>query len=116
MNQVAMNNVYEWMLERETPDIKIKSPKVKALIFCKESVEKIGCTWEEVKSKDRKRRLSDARKCVTKYLIANGWTTEAAGEQMNRHYSTVVYQKQKCKTLLEYDADFRHTWAEFSRV
>ena len=111
-----MNNLYDWMLEKETPAIQINSPKVKALLYCKKSVEKIGCTWEEVKSKNRKRRISDARKCVTKYLIAHGYTTEAAGAQMNRHYTSVVYQKQKCKTLLEFDADFRHTWNEFSRL
>tara|TARA_R110002073_G_scaffold93515_4_gene218319 strand:+ start:2267 stop:2617 length:351 start_codon:yes stop_codon:yes gene_type:complete len=116
MNQAAMNNLPDWMLEKETPAIQIKSPKVKALIFCKESVEKIGCTWDEVISKDRKRRIVDARKCVSKHLIAHGWTTEAAGAQMNRHYSTVVYHKQKFKTLHEYDAGFRHTWSEFSRL
>jgi Fe-S cluster assembly iron-binding protein IscA len=42
-----MNNLIDWVLEKETPEIQIKSPKVKALMYCKESVEKIGFTWEE---------------------------------------------------------------------
>lgn len=104
------------MLEKETPAIQIKSPKVQALLFCKESVEKIGYTWEQVISKDRKRGLVDARRCVSKYLLIHGWTTEATGAQMNQHYTTIVYHKQKCSALLEYDAEFRHTWSEFSRL
>jgi len=111
-----MNSLYEWMLEKETPAIQIKSPKVKALLYCKESVEKIGFTWEQVISKDRKAGLVDARRCVSRHLLTHGWTTMSAGEELNLHYSTIVYHKQKFKTLHEYDAHFRHTWNEFSRL
>ena len=111
-----MNNLYDWMLEKETPAIQIKSPKVKALIFCKEAVEKIGFTWEQVISKDRKAGLVDARRCVAKHLLQHGYTTMTVGKELNCDHSTVVYHKQKFKTLHEYDANFRHTWSEFSRI
>ena len=111
-----MNNLYEWMLEKETPTIQIKSPKVKALIYCKKSVEKIGYTWEQVISKDRKAGLVDARRCVSRHLLLHGYTTMKVGKELNCDHSTIVYHKQKFKTLHEYDANFRHTWEEFSRL
>lgn len=104
------------MTEAQEPPVKFKSPKAKALIFCKESVEKIGFTWEQVISKDRKAGLVDARRCITKHLINNGWTTEATGAQMNLHYTTIVYHKKKFNALHEVDGAFRETWQEFSRV
>ena len=110
-----MNNLIDWVLEKETPEIQIKSPKVKALMYCKESVEKIGFTWEEVMSKNRKPGLVDARRCVSRHLLLHGFTTVSVGEELNLDHSTIVYHKKKFKTLHEYDASFRHTWAEFSR-
>jgi len=104
------------MTEGEVPAIRIKSPKVKALLYCKKSVGKIGYTWEQVISKDRKPGLVDARRCVSKHLHTHGWTTVSIGEQLNLHYSSIVYHKQKFNTLLEYDAGFRHTWQEFSQL
>ena len=111
-----MNNLIDWVLENETPTIQIKSPKVKALMYCKESVEKIGFTWEEVMSKNRKPGLVDARRCVSRHLLLHGFTTVSVGEELNLDHSTIVYHKKKFKTLHEYDAGFRHTWAEFSRL
>ena len=111
-----MNNLIDWVLEKETPEIQIKSPKVKALMYCKESVEKIGFTWEEVMSKNRKPGLVDARRCVSRHRLRHGFTTVSVGEELNLDHSTIVYHKKKFKTLHEYDASFRHTWAEFSRL
>jgi len=111
-----MNDLIEWMVAGQEPPVKFKSPKVKALQYCKASVEKIGYTWEQVISKDRKAGLVDARRCVSKHLLTHGWTTISAGEELNIHYSTVVYHKQKFNTLHEVDAEFRHTWREFSRL
>jgi len=111
-----MNNLIEWIEEMESPEIRIKSPKVKALLYCKKSVEKLGYTWEQVVSKDRKAGLVDARRCVSKHLLTHGWTTMSTGDELNLHYSTIVYHKQKFKSLHEYDAEFRHTWREFSRL
>jgi len=111
-----MNSLIKWMIEREETPIQLKSPKVRALQYCKVSVEKIGCTWEQITSKDRKRHISDARKCVTNHLLSHGWTTEATGKAMNRDHSTIVYQKRKFQSLHDYDAEFRHTWHEFSRL
>ena len=111
-----MNNIIDWMLEKETPEIQIKSPRVKALMYCKESVEKLGFTWEQVISKDRNAGLVDARRCVSRHLLLHGFTTVTAGKELNRDHSTIVYHNQKFNTLHEYDANFRHTWEEFSRL
>ena len=111
-----MNNLIDWVLENETPEIQIKSPKVKALMYCKESVEKLGFTWKQVISKDRNAGLVDARRCVSRHLLLNGFTTVSVGEELNLDHSTIVYHKKKFKTLHEYDANFLHTWEEFSRL
>ena len=111
-----MNNIIDWMLEKETPTIQIKSPRVKALMYCKESVVKLGYTWEQVISKDRDPGLVDARRYVSRHLLLHGWTTTAAGKEINRDHSTIVYHKKKFNILHEYDANFRHMWEEFSRL
>ena len=59
-----MNNIIDWMLEKETPTIQIKSPKVKALMYCKESVEKLGFTWEQVISKDPQKGIATKGRAI----------------------------------------------------
>jgi len=111
-----MNNIYEWMLEKQQPEIEVKSPRAKALIHCKIAVGKMGYTWQDVIAKNRKAKLVDMRRCITKHLILNGWTTEAAGAAMNLHYTTIVYHKKKFNQLHEVDLYFRETWQEFQQV
>ena len=109
-----MNNLVEWMVENEGPVVPLSSPKAKAVRFCEGSVVKIGCTWKEVTSKSRKRRIIDARKCVSHYLTDLGFTTVAIGKVLNLHYTSIVHHKQSFELLHEVDSEFRHIWAIFS--
>ena len=107
-----MSNIIEWMTEREEV-MPLSNPRAKALRFCEAAVERAGCTWKEVTSKSRKRRIIDARRCVTHYLTNLGWTTAAIGEVLNLHYTSIVYQKQSFNLLHEVDQEFRHIWRQF---
>ena len=109
-----MNNIIEWMTERDAPLMTMSSPKAKALRFCEAAVERVGCTWKETTSKSRKRRIIDARKCVSHYLTDLGWTTVAIGKVLNLHYSSIVHHKQSFELLHEVDPEFRHTWRQFN--
>jgi hypothetical protein len=109
-----MNNIVDWMAEREATLVPLSSPKAKAIRFCEGSVVKIGCTWQEVTSKNRKRRIIDARKCITHYLTDLGWTTVAIGKVLNLHYTSIVHHKQSFAQIHAVDAEFRHIWRLFS--
>jgi len=67
----------------------------------------LNIPYEQLKSKDRHRDVSDARSIAVALILKNtDITLKKLGAQFNRHHSTLIHSREKYDELRERDINY----------